>query len=46
MPNDPSAQEPTPPAADVAREPFVTPIVEEVGTLDSLTMEFSGGSPL
>ncbi len=47
MPQTPFTQEQTPPAAVVAREPFVTPVVEEVGTLDSLTMEtISGGGPL
>lgn len=46
MPQKPHTQEPTSPAADGAREPFVTPVVEEVGKLDTLTMEISGGGPL
>lgn len=37
-------QQPTPPAADKAREPFTTPMVEELGSLDALTLEgISGG---
>lgn len=47
MPQNQHPQEPAPPAAGEAREPFTTPMVEEVGSLDALTMEtISGGSPL
>lgn len=39
MPQNPLSQEQTPPADDSEREPFTAPAVEELGSLDALTME-------
>jgi hypothetical protein len=39
MPQNPHPHDTTPAAAGEAREPFTTPVVEELGSLDALTME-------